>query len=107
MVECRSDFRILTGKLTRGVRELWITDFNKVFFFVVYYSTRRVLEQRNLSHAQPFSRKIDSKFIKLFIYPFVRTFFENRVVAQGLKCLTTTQETRVRFPLLPFFFFFM
>ena len=59
-----------------------------------------------MSNAQPFSRKIDSKFIKLFIYPFVRTFIEKRVVAQGLKCLTITQETRVRFPLVSFFYFF-
>jgi len=57
-----------------------------------------------VSHAQLFSRKIDSKFIKFFIYPFVRTFFEKRVAAQGLKCLTTTHETMVRFPLVTFLF---
>ena len=57
-----------------------------------------------MSNAQPFSKKIDSKFIKLFMSPFVRTFFEKRVVAQGLKCLTTTQEARVRFPLVSFFY---
>ena len=56
-----------------------------------------------MSNAQSFSRKLDSKFIKLFIYPFVRTFFEKLVVAQELKCLTTTQETRVRFSLVSFF----
>ena len=63
-----------------------------------------------MTNAQPFSREIDSKFIKLFIYPFVRAFLEKRVVAQGLKCLTTTQETRVRLPLVSFFsssFFFL
>ena len=57
-----------------------------------------------MSHAQLFSRKTNSKFIKLFIYPVVRTFLKKRVVALGLKCLTTTQETRVRFPLVSFFF---
>ena len=56
-----------------------------------------------MSHAQLFSRKINPKFVNLFIYPFVRAFSEKRVVAQGLKCLTTTQETRViRFPLVTF-----
>jgi hypothetical protein len=58
-----------------------------------------------VSNTKPFSRKIDSNFIKLFIYPFVRAFFEKRVVAQGLKCLITTQETRVWFPLVSFFYF--
>ena len=58
-----------------------------------------------MSNAQPFSRKFDSKFIKLFIYPFVRTFFQKRVVAQGLKCLTTTQETRVQFPMVSLFIY--
>ena len=56
-----------------------------------------------MSNAQPFSRKIDSKFMKLFIYPFVRTLFEKRVVAQELKCPTSTLESRVRFPLVPYF----
>ena len=39
---------------------------------------------------------------KVYKVIFVRTF-KKRVVAQGLKCLTTTQETRVRFPLVTFF----
>ena len=51
------------------------------------------------SKSQPFSRKIDSKFIELLIYHFVSTVFEKHVVAQRLKCLTTMLETRVRFPL--------
>ena len=32
-----SDAIEVTKSLTRGVRELWITDFNKVFFSIVLY----------------------------------------------------------------------
>ena len=88
--------------LTRGVCELWITNFNKVFCSIVLYEESTWAEKLG-SNTQPFSRKIDSKFIKWFIYPCVRNFSEKRSVAQGLKCLTTTLETRVRFPLVPFF----
>ena len=60
--------------LTRGVHELWITDFNKVFFCSIVLYQESTSAEEFVSHAQLFSRKIDSKFIKLFIYPFVRTF---------------------------------
>ena len=62
---------------------MWITDFNKVFFSIVLYQKSK--KNKGIgSNPQPFSRKIDSKFIELFLYPFVRTFFEKRGVAQGL-----------------------
>ena len=89
--------------LTRGVRELWITDFNKFFFCSIVLYQESIWAEEFVSNAQPFSRKIDSKFIKLFIYSFVRTFLEKSVVAQGLKCLTTTQETRFGSRWFPFF----
>ena len=54
-------------------------------------------------NAQPFSRKIDSKFIKLFIYLFVRTFFEKRVVAQGLSAWLPRKRLRFGSRWLPFF----
>ena len=74
------------------------------FFFCIVLYQESTSAEEFVSNAQPFSRIIDSKFIKLFIYPFVRMLYEKHLVAQGLKYLTTTQETGVRFLLDTFFF---
>ena len=69
--------------------------------FVVKYSTRSVLEQRNRARLSAIFEKNRFKVYRVtFVSTFVSTVFENRGVAQGLKRLATTLETRVRFPLV-------